>query len=136
MAVEVGLLLEFLDVVAVAARVHLPVDRGEVVARHVLAVLRELDAEALEGAAVKPGQEAFDDRARFQLECAQARDHGRIEELACARELGHRLHPASRQRHGLEEALDDRVGVDPLRLGVEVRHDAVAQDRLGAPGCP
>src|SRR5262249_23269621 len=41
------------------------------------------------------------------------------------------LHPALRNRHGLEQPIDDRVGVDALGLGVEVGHDAVAKDRLG-----
>ena len=48
LAVKVGFLFELLDVVAVAPRVDLPVHRGEVVAGDVLAVLGELDAEALE----------------------------------------------------------------------------------------
>ena len=52
MAIEIGLLLELLDVVPIAACVHLPVDRRQIVARHVLPVLRELDAEAFEGAAM------------------------------------------------------------------------------------
>ena len=52
-APEVGLFLELLDVVAIGARVDLPVDRRQVVARDVLPVLGELDAEALERAAVQ-----------------------------------------------------------------------------------
>ena len=53
MAVEVRFLFELLDVVTVAARVHLPVDGGERVAGNVLAVLGELDAEAFERAAMQ-----------------------------------------------------------------------------------
>src|SRR5476651_442012 len=41
------------------------------------------------------------------------------------------LHPALGRRHGLDQLVDDRVGVDPLRLSVEVGHDPVTQDRLG-----
>src|SRR5581483_7491163 len=41
------------------------------------------------------------------------------------------LHPALRHRHRFEEALDDRVRVDPLGLRVEVGHHAMAQDRFG-----
>src|SRR5712664_3042052 len=36
------------------------------------------------------------------------------------------LHPALRDRDRAEQTLDDRVRGDALRLGVEVRHDAVA----------
>ena len=52
-AIEVGLLFELLDVVAIAARVDLPVDRRQIVAGDVLAVFGELDAEAFERAAVQ-----------------------------------------------------------------------------------
>ena len=34
-------------------------------------------------------------------------------------------HPRARQRHGLEQAIDDRVGRHTFRLRVEVRDDAV-----------
>jgi hypothetical protein len=54
MAVEVGFLLELLDVVPVAAREDLPVDRREVVAADVLPVLGEFHAEALVRAAMEP----------------------------------------------------------------------------------
>src|SRR3954471_11199894 len=40
-------------------------------------------------------------------------------------------HSTLRRRHALEQPIDDRVGVDALRLGVEVRHDAVAEDWFG-----
>ena len=46
-ALEVGLLLELLDVVPIGARVDLPVERRQIVAGQVLPVLGELDAEAL-----------------------------------------------------------------------------------------
>ena len=55
----------------------------------VLAVLGEFDAEAFEGTAVEAREEAFDDRARLQLERPQPRDDGRIEELTLARAGGH-----------------------------------------------
>ena len=44
MAVEVGLLLELLDVIPIGSRVDFPVDCREIVAGNVLAVLGELDA--------------------------------------------------------------------------------------------
>ena len=53
MAIDVGFFLELLDVVAVGPGVDLPVDGGEIVAGQVLAVFGELDAEALERAAVQ-----------------------------------------------------------------------------------
>ena len=93
MAVEVRLLLELLDVVAIAAREHFPVDRGEIVAGNVLPVFRELDAEALERAAVQARQKSFDDGAGFQLERAEARDDGRVEKSTVVRGPGHRYIP-------------------------------------------
>ena len=85
MAVEIGLLFELLDVVPIAAREDLPVDRREVVAGDVLPVFGELDAEALERTAVKAGEKPLDDRARLQLERPEARDNRRVEEPALAR---------------------------------------------------
>src|SRR6185295_14606037 len=79
--VEVRFFFVFLDVVAVGSRVHLPVHRGEIVARHVLAILGELHAESLERTSMQAGQEALDDRARSQLESTQAGHDGGIEEL-------------------------------------------------------
>src|SRR5262245_60506432 len=85
MAVEIRFLLEFLDVVAVAARVDLPVDRRQIIAGDVLTVLGELDAEALERAAVKAGEEPLDDRPRFQFERAEPGDDRGIEKRTLAR---------------------------------------------------
>ena len=70
---------------AVAAGVDLPVDRREIVAGDVLAVFGELDAEALERAAMQPREEPFDDRAGLELERAEPRHDRGIEELAFAR---------------------------------------------------
>src|SRR5215471_5419492 len=47
-----------------------------------------------------------------------------------SRTLDAMLHPALRQRHGFEQPIDDGVRVDPFRLGVEIRHDAVPQNGL------
>ena len=85
MTLEVGLFLVLLDVVPIAARVDLPVERGEIVAGQVLPVLGELDAETFVGAAVQPGEEPFHHRARFQLHGPQPRDDGRIQEPQVAR---------------------------------------------------
>src|SRR5262245_59670035 len=40
------------------------------------------------------------------------------------------LHPALGRRHGLDQLVDDCVGIDPFGLRVEVRHDAVPEDGL------
>ena len=53
MAFEVGFLFELLDVVPIASRVDLPVERRQIVARHVLPVLRKLDAESFVWTAMK-----------------------------------------------------------------------------------
>ena len=74
MAVEIRLFLELLDEVPIGARVDFPVERRQIVAGQVLPILRELDAESLERAAVQAGQKAFDDRPRLEIERAEARD--------------------------------------------------------------
>src|SRR5262245_55806011 len=89
MAVEIGFFFELLDVKAVAARVDLPVDRGQIVAGDVLPVLGELDAEALERTAMQAGEEPFDDGACFQFERAEPGDDRRIKERALGRGPGH-----------------------------------------------
>jgi hypothetical protein len=49
---EIALLLEPLDVVAVAARIHAPVELLEIIAGAVLAVVGEFDAQAVQRASV------------------------------------------------------------------------------------
>ena len=85
----------------------------------------------LNGTAVQAGQKAFDDGPGFAVRACRGAPR------PPDRGTGVRAAPAAiayiplfGHRHGLEQALDDGVGVDALRLGVEVRHDAVAQDRL------
>ncbi len=74
---EVGFELVFLDVEAVGAAEDLPVDVPQVVAGDVLAVLGELDAVAVVGAAVHSGDESGNHRARPQVESAQPRENFR-----------------------------------------------------------
>src|SRR3954454_7285899 len=93
MAVEVRFLLEFLDVVAIASRVDLPVDGRDVVAGNVLAVLGKLDAETLEWAAVQAGEQPFDNRPRFQLERSEPRHDGGVEKRPVVRGPRHRYIP-------------------------------------------
>ena len=83
-AIEVGFLFEFLDVVPIGARVHLPIDRRQIVAVDVLPVFGELHAEALERTAMQAGQKSFDDGAGLELQRAKPGDDGRVQELARA----------------------------------------------------
>ena len=71
-AAEVGLVLEPLDVVAVGAREEPPVEVAGVVARGVLAVLAELDREAVVGAAVDALDESLDGGPGPELEALDA----------------------------------------------------------------
>src|SRR5207249_2989308 len=89
MTVEIRLLLELLHVVPIAARVDLPVDRGQIIARDVLAVFRELDAEAFEWAPMQSRQKSLDDRAGFELEGPETRDDRGIQKRAIGRGPGH-----------------------------------------------
>ena len=67
---EVRFLLVFSNVKAVRTAENAPVDVPDFVAGNVLAVLLELDAEALVGRAVHAGAEAFDDLPGDNLEVA------------------------------------------------------------------
>ena len=69
---EVGLLFVFLDVEPVAAAVDLPVDVLGVVAGHVLAVLGELDREAVVGAGVHARDVALDQEPGLEVEPLEA----------------------------------------------------------------
>ena len=64
---EVGLFLVLADVETVLAPKHLPVERSQVIARHVLAMLREFYGVALLGRTVTPGYESGLHRAPEEL---------------------------------------------------------------------
>ena len=64
---EIRLLLVLADVETVLAPEHLPVERSQVVARHVLAMLREFYGIALLGRTVTPGYESGLHRAPEEL---------------------------------------------------------------------
>ena len=81
-AAEVRLLGVLLHEVAVALGEHLPVEVLERIARHVRAVLGELDAEAVEGRAVHARDEALDHEPRAHVEVREPRDHRGIEVTA------------------------------------------------------
>ena len=61
---QVRLLLVALDVIAVGAGEHLPVEILQIVAGHVLAMVRELDGESVKRAFMKAVDEALDDQPR------------------------------------------------------------------------
>ena len=75
---EVGFLLVLLEVVLVGLGPDFPVDVADVVALRVLAVLGELDGEAVVGALVEAGDEALDDQAGLEVESFEASEHLRI----------------------------------------------------------
>ena len=70
----------FLQVVAIGARVQLPVDAADVVAGHVAAMLGEIHRRAEVRRPVQPVDEPVDDRLREQLEVADAREDLRVDE--------------------------------------------------------
>ena len=75
---EVGLLLVLLEVELVGLGPDLPVDVADVVARHVFAVLGELDGEAVVGAGVLARDVPLDDHPRLEVEPFQVSQRLRI----------------------------------------------------------
>jgi hypothetical protein len=75
---EVGLLLVLLEIELVGLGPDLPVDVADVVSRHVLAVLGELDGEAVVRAGVLAGDVALDDHPRLEVEALQVSQRLRI----------------------------------------------------------
>ena len=77
MTLDVRVLFEALDVMAVAARVYLPVDGGQIVSGQILPVLGEFDAEPLVRTPVQPCHESLDHRPRLELHrCQPRKDRG------------------------------------------------------------
>ena len=83
--VRVGVGFVLLDVEAVGAREQAPVDAPDVVARHVAAVLGEVDRRAEIRRTVQAVDEPVDDRSREQIEAADPREDDRVDE-SCARD--------------------------------------------------
>ncbi len=79
MGLEVGFFLVFLDVVTVGLADGAPVDMADLVPGVILAMLGELDGEALVGTFVDAGEETLDERARHQSQVAVLRQGGGIE---------------------------------------------------------
>ena len=91
-----------------------PVDAADVVARHVGAVLGEVDGAAEVGRAVQAAQEALHHRAREQLEVADPGQDLRVEEAAAAASLragrsgmASSYIPDRGAGHGGQQLLDD-----------------------------
>ena len=78
--VHVRLGFVLLDVVAVGPRPQPPVHAADVVARHVAAMLGEVDRRAEVRRLVQAVDEAVDDRARHELQVPDAREHRGIHE--------------------------------------------------------
>ena len=78
--VHVRLHLEALHVVALGAGEHFPVNRAQLVARRVFAMVHKLDAVAVVRRAVARGIHAFDQQARPQLDVGDGAQHFRVEE--------------------------------------------------------
>jgi hypothetical protein len=66
---------------AIGLREDLPIEMAKRIARHVLAVLRELDAEAVvSGLRWEAREESLDDEPRREIEACELRDEVGIEE--------------------------------------------------------
>src|SRR5438270_12284168 len=99
MSLEVGFLFELFDVIAIGFAIGPPVDVADFVARIVLAMLGELDAEAFVRALVNAGEETFDEGARDEREAAvfsqrswiEANHDGRSLATTCGSALGGQL---------------------------------------------
>jgi hypothetical protein len=71
--------------VPVGSAEDFPVDVADVVALHVLAVLREFDREPLVGRPVHAGDEPLDNQARADVERLDLRERARVQVLAVVR---------------------------------------------------
>src|SRR6187402_722093 len=78
---EVGLLLELFDDPFVRARGNLPVDEAQVIAWLVPTILRELHRKPLFGGPVQAREKTIDHPARNDLDVAELREAGRVEEV-------------------------------------------------------
>ena len=88
---EVGLILKELDVILVGAGEDLPVQRPQLVAGHIGAMIEVLDGEAVIRRTMPAGEKTLDDLASDQLQVAKAREAVGVEEL------GHEVEPFDRR---------------------------------------
>ena len=86
--VGVGVGLELLDVEPIGPRVEPPVDAPDVVARHVPAVLGEVDGDAQVRRLVQAVDEPLDHETRGQLEAADTGQHLGVDEPGAGRRGG------------------------------------------------
>jgi len=78
--IRVGIRLVLLDIEAVGPRVESPVDAADIVAGDISAVLRKIYRRAEVRRTVHAVDEPVDNMPRNQLEIADARQHGGIDE--------------------------------------------------------
>src|SRR5439155_15282254 len=90
--VGVGVGLVLLDVVAIRARVHAPVDLADIVARHVAPMLGEIDRRAEIRRAMEAVDEAVHHGARQQVEAPDPRQDFRIDEPRTGNRSASRFH--------------------------------------------
>jgi hypothetical protein len=82
---RVGVALIFFYVQPIGSSEQLPIEMPQIVAGHVRPMLGEVSREAEIRRAMKPRDEAFDDRASDQLKRAYARKDFRREETSSSR---------------------------------------------------
>src|ERR1700736_2035612 len=86
--VKVGLLLVLLEVNLVGLAKHLPIDVTDVVAGHILPMLRELDRDPLVGRTMHAGHQAFYDEPGTEVEGADSGKGVRVEVPAIVGRIG------------------------------------------------
>src|SRR5688572_29160734 len=82
---------------------------------------------------MKPSQTARETTSRLPMRASTTGSMKRAQGMALGLCPAARLisHSRTRKRHGLEQPINQDVGRDPFRLGVEVGDDAVPQHRMG-----
>src|SRR5262249_34995678 len=83
---RIGLTLVELDVQPVGSPEDVPVDAADFVARHVLPVSGEIDAESHVGRPVKALHETFDNTSSYQFQILNPDQNLRVDK-ACCRQL-------------------------------------------------
>src|SRR5205085_4760479 len=85
----VRLFFGFFDVEPVRARIDAPVNAAHLVARDVWAMLRELLRESVIRTPVQADEEAFDNRARDEIEPTDSGQHNWLKQAFVRRWNGH-----------------------------------------------
>ena len=117
---EVRLRLELLDVVSIRLAINPPIYQAKIVAGGILAVLRELDREAMKWRTVQPRQKPLHDKAGLEVQPLNLLDHVRLQVLFRGKRHGSFVlrhvsirNPQSQIRHGVSRRPPgrDRSGV-------------------------